>query len=90
MARIPKDIFESTIELTAETDLQHPEYPEFQITLPESGMPLKEVQYAALLFALKKFNGVQRQAASYLGISPRAMSYKVKCFKINVNQLKST
>lgn len=49
---------------------------------PFDGMTLDEIERQALVSALRKFRFVQQDAAAALGISPRAMSYKVRQFKI--------
>ena len=50
--------------------------------IPPSGIPLEEIERAALVEALKMSNWVQKDAAELLAISPRVMNYKIKTLNI--------
>jgi transcriptional regulator with GAF, ATPase, and Fis domain len=52
------------------------------VKIPPSGVPLEEIERAALMEALKMSNWVQKDAAELLGISPRVMNYKIKTLRI--------
>ena len=45
-------------------------------------IPLEEIERQAVVEALKMSNWVQKDAAELLGISPRAMNYKIKILAI--------
>jgi DNA-binding NtrC family response regulator len=48
------------------------------IKLPAGGVKLDEVERDLILQALERCHGVQKKAAELLGISPRAMHYKIR------------
>jgi len=52
------------------------------VRLPTSGMKLEEIEKQTLLEALKRHDWVQKEAAKFLGISPRTMNYKVAKYGI--------
>jgi DNA-binding NtrC family response regulator len=52
------------------------------VRLPASGMKLDEVEKQTLVEALRLHNWVQKDAAKFLGISPRTMNYKVAKYQI--------
>jgi two-component system response regulator AtoC len=52
------------------------------VKIPPSGIPLEEIERAALIEALKMSNWVQKDAAELLAISPRVMNYKIKTLNI--------
>jgi DNA-binding NtrC family response regulator len=52
------------------------------VKIPPSGIPLEEIERAALVEALKMSNWVQKDAAELLDISPRVMNYKIKTLNI--------
>src|SRR6476660_717837 len=52
------------------------------VKIPPSGIPLEDIERAALVEALKMSNWVQKDAAELLSISPRVMNYKIKTLGI--------
>ena len=52
------------------------------VKIPPSGIPLEDIERAALIEALKMSNWVQKDAAELLDISPRVMNYKIKTLNI--------
>jgi transcriptional regulator with GAF, ATPase, and Fis domain len=52
------------------------------VKIPPTGIPLEEIERAALIEALKMSNWVQKDAAELLDISPRVMNYKIKTLRI--------
>ncbi|RJP76252.1 MAG: sigma-54-dependent Fis family transcriptional regulator [Desulfobacteraceae bacterium] len=50
---------------------------------------LKDSEYHTILRALKQTGGVQKDAAELLGISRRAIHYKIKKYGINTSQIRS-
>jgi two-component system response regulator AtoC len=52
------------------------------VKIPPSGIPLEDIERAALVEALKMSNWVQKDAAELLAISPRVMNYKIKTLNI--------
>ncbi len=52
------------------------------VKIPPSGIPLEDIERAALIEALKMSNWVQKDAAELLAISPRVMNYKIKTLNI--------
>jgi len=48
------------------------------VRLPPSGVSLKAIEREAILQALQRTHGVQKDAAAHLDISPRVMHYKLK------------
>ena len=52
------------------------------VKIPPSGIPLEDIERAALIEALKMSNWVQKDAAELLSISPRVMNYKIKTLGI--------
>src|SRR5438094_6387888 len=52
------------------------------VKIPPTGIPLEDVERAALIEALKMSNWVQKDAAELLSISPRVMNYKIKTLGI--------
>jgi len=52
------------------------------VKIPPTGIPLEEIERAALIEALKMSNWVQKDAAELLAISPRVMNYKIKTLNI--------
>ena len=52
------------------------------VKIPPTGIPLDDVERAALTEALKMSNWVQKDAAELLSISPRVMNYKIKTLGI--------
>jgi Nif-specific regulatory protein len=53
------------------------------VKIPPAGIPLEEIERAALIEALKMSNWVQKDAAELLAISPRVMNYKIKTLRID-------
>ncbi len=49
-----------------------------RIQLPPEGVRLEDVEKSLIIQALERSRGVQRKAAKLLGISPRALHYKLK------------
>jgi DNA-binding NtrC family response regulator len=49
-----------------------------RIQLPPEGVRLEEVEKSLIIQALERSQGVQRKAARLLGISPRALHYKLR------------
>jgi len=56
--------------------------PSTVVKIPPTGIPLDDVERAALIEALKMSNWVQKDAAELLSISPRVMNYKIKTLGI--------
>ena len=56
--------------------------PSTVVKIPPTGIPLEDVERAALIEALKMSNWVQKDAAELLSISPRVMNYKIKTLAI--------
>ncbi|HVZ20679.1 MAG TPA: sigma-54 dependent transcriptional regulator [Vicinamibacterales bacterium] len=54
------------------------------VRIPPTGIPLEDIERAALVEALKMSNWVQKDAAKLLSISPRVMSYKIKTLGIEL------
>jgi len=52
------------------------------LVLPDEGLDLEEVEKELVVKALEKADWVQKQAAMYLGLSPRVLNYKIKRFGI--------
>jgi transcriptional regulator with GAF, ATPase, and Fis domain len=52
------------------------------VKIPPTGIPLEDIERAALIEALKMSNWVQKDAAELLAISPRVMNYKIKTLRI--------
>ncbi len=52
------------------------------VYLSVPGTTLKSAERILLLTALNKCNGSAKNAAQILGITPRVMSYKMKCHQI--------
>jgi two-component system response regulator HydG len=52
------------------------------VRIPPTGIPLEDIERAALVEALKMSNWVQKDAAELLDISPRVMNYKIKTLGI--------
>ena len=52
------------------------------LRLPPNGIDLEELEKLAILEALRINNWVQKDAASFLGISSRVMNYKVSKYEI--------
>src|SRR5690606_18054646 len=52
------------------------------VKIPPTGIPLEEIERAALIEALRMSNWVQKDAAELLSISPRVMNYKIKTLNI--------
>ena len=52
------------------------------VKIPPTGIPLEDIERAALIEALKMSNWVQKDAAELLSISPRVMNYKIKTLRI--------
>ena len=50
---------------------------------------LKDSEYQTIVRALRQTGGVQKEAAELLGISRRAIHYKIKKYEINVSQIRS-
>ena len=50
---------------------------------------LKDSEYHTILRALKQTGGVQKDAAELLGISRRAIHYKIKKYGINISKIRS-
>lgn len=55
---------------------------EERITLPRGGIRLEEAEKQLILQALERCNWVQKEAAALLGVSSRALNYKIKHFGI--------
>ena len=56
------------------------------VKIPPTGIPLEEIERAALIEALKMSNWVQKDAAELLAISPRVMNYKIKTLGIDYSR----
>jgi Nif-specific regulatory protein len=56
--------------------------PSTVVKIPPTGIPLEDVERAALIEALKMSTWVQKDAAELLSISPRVMNYKIKTLGI--------
>ena len=56
------------------------------VKIPPTGVPLVEIERAALIEALKMSNWVQKDAAELLSISPRVMNYKIQTLGINATR----
>src|SRR5689334_23856595 len=56
--------------------------PSTVVKIPPTGIPLEDVERAALIEALKMSNWVQKDAAELLSISPRGMNSKIKTLRI--------
>ncbi len=72
-------------ELITLNDLMLPEVlpsPQSHVQLPPEGVALREVEKSLIIQALERTNWVQRRAARLLGISPRALHYKLRKHKI--------
>lgn len=72
-------------EMISPADLMLPEAPsssDFRIQLPPQGITIQEVEKSLIIQALERTNWVQRKAARLLGISPRALHYKLRKYKI--------
>jgi transcriptional regulator with GAF, ATPase, and Fis domain len=54
------------------------------VKIPPTGIPLEEIERQAVVEALRMSNGVQKDAAELLGISPRVMNYKIKILGIEI------
>ena len=54
------------------------------VKIPPMGIALEEIERQALVEALKMSNGVQKDAAELLNISPRVMNYKIKTLGIQM------
>jgi DNA-binding NtrC family response regulator len=52
-------------------------------------LSLEESEHQAILRALQRSGGVQKEAARLLGISRRAIHYKVKKYGIDIASLKA-
>jgi len=52
------------------------------VLLPPEGLPLDEIERLAIMEALSLANGVLKDAAELLSISPRVMYYKIKMLGI--------
>jgi DNA-binding NtrC family response regulator len=55
----------------------------------EDSFSLEDTERNAIIRALKQTNGVQKEAAKLLGISRRAIHYKIKKYDIDSNGLRS-
>jgi DNA-binding NtrC family response regulator len=55
----------------------------------EDSFSLEDTERNAIIRALKQTNGVQKEAAKLLGISRRAIHYKIKKYEIDSNGLRS-
>jgi Nif-specific regulatory protein len=53
------------------------------VRIPPAGVALKEIERIALVEALRMTNGVQKDAAGLLSISPRAFSYRIRSLRIH-------
>jgi len=72
-------------EVITPNDLMLPDvlpFPESHVQLPPGGVTLREVEKSLIIQALERTNWVQRRAARLLGISPRALHYKLRKHKI--------
>jgi DNA-binding NtrC family response regulator len=54
------------------------------VRIPPTGVPLLEIERAALVEALKISNWVQKDAAELLSISPRVINYKIRTLGIEL------
>jgi DNA-binding NtrC family response regulator len=52
------------------------------VTIPQEGIPLDEIERAAVLEALRMADWVQKDAAELLSITPRVINYKINAFNI--------
>jgi DNA-binding NtrC family response regulator len=53
------------------------------VKIPPAGIALQDIERHAIIKALEMSNGVQKDAAKLLSISPRVMSYKLKMLGID-------
>jgi DNA-binding NtrC family response regulator len=58
-------------------------------TEPQDSFSLEDTERNAIIRALRQTNGVQKEAAKLLGISRRAIHYKIKKYEIDSNGLRS-
>lgn len=59
------------------------EYYDDCITIPLNGsLDIEEIERNLVDYALNKFNMVQKDAAKYLKLTPRALNYRIKNFGI--------
>jgi two-component system, NtrC family, response regulator HydG len=58
--------------------------PPTHVHLPPGGVRLEDVERDLILQALERTHGVQRKAARLLGISPRAIHYKIRKHSIHI------
>jgi len=75
-----------------ERDMNLPGYPGFEepgmppaapsLTLPPEGIRLEDLERQAILVALRTHDWVQKDAARFLGISPRVINYKIQKYQI--------
>ncbi len=73
-------------------DLQLTGLPEIEETLEETAantFSLEESERNTIIRALQQTDGVQKNAAELLGISRRAIHYKIKKFEIDISQIRS-
>ncbi len=72
-------------------DLQLTGLPEIEETYSEeaNSFSLEESERNTIIRALQQTDGVQKNAAELLGISRRAIHYKIKKFEIDISQIKS-
>jgi len=64
-----------------------PEVP-YSASSKDEPLSLEETERNAILRALKEARGIQKNAATLLGISRRAIHYKIKKFDINVSKFR--
>jgi len=60
-------------------------FPKKEKSLPES---LEEVERDLIIKALHQHHGIQTKAAESLGISERVLRYKMKKYRIRLNEVK--
>jgi len=53
-----------------------------QLTLPESGVVLEDLEKSFVIQALERSDWIQKEAAKLLGVSSRVLNYKIKQFGI--------
>ncbi|MFO7559224.1 MAG: sigma-54 dependent transcriptional regulator [Desulfobacterales bacterium] len=66
-----------------------PDLPDSLSSPEPDSFSLKDSECSTILRALRQTNGVQKDAAELLGISRRAIHYKIKKFGINVSEIRS-
>ncbi|MBW1898479.1 MAG: sigma-54-dependent Fis family transcriptional regulator, partial [Deltaproteobacteria bacterium] len=66
-----------------------PDLPDSLASPEPDSFSLKDSECSTIVRALRQTNGVQKDAAELLGISRRAIHYKIKKFGINISEIRS-